>query len=79
MHTAMTSRRLPTTAEDGETIGTLAQFASALHVPPAALLRCAERHDQAIVLSSDEGAHIVLILDADSQASLPRCARSLQT
>jgi hypothetical protein len=62
-------------AEDGETIGTLDQFANDFKVAPVALLQCAERHERAIVLSSDEGAQIVLILDAESQTSVPRCAR----
>ena len=74
-HAPMSSQPHFTVAEDGETIGTLDQFADQFQVTQRALLRCAEHHDQAIVLSTGESAHIVLILDVESQTSLPRCAR----
>ena len=75
----MIFQRALTTAEDGETMGTLAQFAGHLNVLPTPLLRCAERHDRAIVLSSRENGPVVLILDADTLNQLPDCARSQQT
>jgi len=68
--------RPPRTAEEGETIGTLTQFADDFQATPMALLQCAERRDRAIVLSSGEGAPIVLILDPDSRRHLSRCARN---
>ena len=70
----MTLQRALITAEDGETMGTLAQFADHLNVSPTSLLRCAERHNRAVVLSSRENAPVILILDADALNQLPRCA-----
>ena len=74
----MPSQQRPISAEDGEMIGTLAQFAHDFRVAPGALLQCAERHEQAIVLSSLESAPIVLILDSESTISLPKCALQAQ-
>lgn len=56
-------------------MGTLRQFARDLDVPADALLRCAESHDRAIVLSNEEGPGPLLILDPDVLHDLPACAQ----